>query len=208
MKNLRYTLLSDGSSDRALMAALDWLLRRHSRNAFAGQWADLRLLPQPPQGLERRVELCLELYPCDLLFVHRDAESASYEERVGEIRRKLTSIAMPLTVCVVPVRMQEAWFLFDETAIREAAGNPNGSVRLELPSARNVERIPKAKDILLELLRKASGLSGRRLKSFDARAHVHRLAQIIEDYSPLLDVPAFRSLDAELKKALVENGWE
>jgi hypothetical protein len=61
---------------------------------------------------------------------------------------------------------------------------------------------------LLELLKKASGLSGRRLKSFDARAHVHRLAQIIEDYSPLLDVPAFRSLDLDLKKVLVENGWE
>lgn len=208
MKSLRYTLLSDGSSDRALMAALDWLLRKHSRNAFVGQWADLRLLPQPPQGLERRVELCLELYPCELLFVHRDAESASYEERVGEIRRKLTSIAVPPTVCVVPVRMQEAWFLFDEAAIREAAGNPNGSVRLELPSLRKVERISKAKDVLLELLRKASGLSGRRLKSFDARAHIHRLAQIIEDYSPLLEVPAFRALDTELKKVLAGNSWE
>jgi hypothetical protein len=58
------------------------------------------------------------------------------------------------------------------------------------------------------LLRAASGLSGRRLKSFDARAHVHRLAQIVEDYSPLLRVPAFNALDAELKAVLVENGWE
>jgi hypothetical protein len=103
--------------------------------------------------------------------------------------------------------MQEAWFLFDEGAILEAVGNPNGALGAGLPSIRTVERIPDPKEILLGLLKKASGLSGRRLKSFDARAHVHRLAQIIEDYAPLLEVPAFRALDAELKTVLAENGW-
>jgi hypothetical protein len=104
--------------------------------------------------------------------------------------------------------MQEAWFLFDEAAIREAAGNPNGAQQLEMPSLQVIEKIPDPKEILLGLLKDASGLSGRRLKSFDARAHVHRLAQVIEDYSPLLLVPAFNALDAELKKILIANGWE
>ncbi|HLL03777.1 MAG TPA: hypothetical protein VK539_24550 [Myxococcaceae bacterium] len=208
MRHLRYSLLSDGSSDRALMAAIDWLLRKHSRNVFVGEWADLRRLPRPPRGLVERIEVCLELYPCDLLFVHRDAETADRIERVEEIRQALTSVPAPPTVCVVPVRMQEAWLLFNEAAIREAADNPNGTQRIEMPVLRAIEVMPDPKETLLGLLKKASGLSGRRLKSFDARAHVHRLAQIIEDFSPLLVVPAFSALDAEVKKILAENEWQ
>jgi hypothetical protein len=104
--------------------------------------------------------------------------------------------------------MQEAWFLFDKAAIREAADNPNGSPQIDLPPIRVVEDLPEPKMLLLELLSKASGLSGRRLKSFDARKHFHRLAQIIEDYSPLRMVPAFKALEVEIKNVLQENGWE
>jgi predicted ATPase len=64
------------------------------------------------------------------LFVHRDAERELLEKRVAEIHSVVSEAAqtklVPPVVCVIPVRMQEAWFLFDESALRRAAGNPNG----------------------------------------------------------------------------------
>ncbi len=127
MSELRYTLLSDGPSDRALLPLLSWLLRTHGvERALQAEWADLRRLPNPPTGLTDRIRRGLELYPCDLLFVHRDAERASHADRVGEIHGALRQVAaaqpIPPAVCVVPVRMQEAWLLFDEAALRTAAG--------------------------------------------------------------------------------------
>ncbi|MEH2437636.1 MAG: hypothetical protein V7K25_25980 [Nostoc sp.] len=42
MKELCYTLLSDGSSDKALMPILTWLLREHQVEcAIQSNWADL-----------------------------------------------------------------------------------------------------------------------------------------------------------------------
>ena len=129
MKELRYTLVSDGSSDRALLPILSWLLDAHGVHyPIQADWADLRRLPDPPKNLASRIEKSLELYPCDLLFVHRDAENCTLARRKAEISEILTamSLARPPAVCVVPVRMLEAWLLFDEAALRRASGNPNG----------------------------------------------------------------------------------
>ena len=50
MKELSYTLLSDGSSDKALMPILTWLLRGYLPNwAIQPEWADLSRLPKRPQ---------------------------------------------------------------------------------------------------------------------------------------------------------------
>ena len=75
MKELRYTLRSDGSSDRALIPILDWLLRKHLNNcAIQNQWADLRSIPRSKVNtLLEEIKLSVELYRCDLLFIHRDA---------------------------------------------------------------------------------------------------------------------------------------
>ena len=131
MDALRYTLLSDGSSDQALVPILTWLLRAQGVNgAIQPEWADLRRLRRPPDPLSERISRSLELYPCDVLFVHRDAEGVLPLPRTEEIHQALATVAqqiqVPPTVCVVPVRMQEAWLLFNEGAIRSAAGNPNG----------------------------------------------------------------------------------
>ena len=72
MRALVFTLLSEGSSDRTLIPILLWTLRQHSESVFQPQWADLRRLPNPPRSLEQRLQAALALYPCDLLFVHRD----------------------------------------------------------------------------------------------------------------------------------------
>src|SRR5262245_7815518 len=156
MKELRYTLLSDGSSDRALLPLLTWLLRqRLADHAIQAQWADLRRLPKPPRGLSERMQTSLDLYPCDLLFVHRDAEGESRETRVEEIHKACLESKIEQSVpvvLVVPVRMQEAWLLFDETAIRQASGNPNGKVHLRMPTIPKLESLPDPKQNLHELL--------------------------------------------------------
>lgn len=207
MKVFRYSFLSDGPSDRVLMPALQWLLERHSKNVFVGEWAELRNLPRPPRSLGERIRACLNLYPCELMFVHRDAESFTRADRVAEIEQALASVDAPPTICVVPVRMQEAWLLFDESAIREAADNPNGQEALELPALSSFEDILDPKEVLRNLLKTASGHSGRRLKKFDVRERTYRLAQVLTDYSPLLRVPAFKALDSEVRKTISQNGW-
>lgn len=139
MVEIRYTLLADGSSDRALLPILSWALHQQGMSLVVQPaWADLGRLRRRPRTLADRIIAAMQLYPCDLLFVHRDAEREAFEFRRSEIVRALDEIArqepIPLAaICVVPVRMQEAWLLFDEMAIRTAAGNPRGRQQLPLP---------------------------------------------------------------------------
>jgi hypothetical protein len=158
MNELCYTLLSDGSSDKALMAILTWLLRVNEVEcAIQSNWADLRRLPKPPKTLPLRIITSLDLYPCNLLFIHRDAEKEPRQKRVLEIEEALEivkqSIPVPPVVCVIPVRMQEAWLLFDEIALRNSAGNPRGHQQLQLPDITKVEQLADPKEILHNLLR-------------------------------------------------------
>jgi hypothetical protein len=81
------------------------------------------------------------------------------EEPVNAVRN--SGILTP-HIPVVSVRMHEAWLLFDEAAIRCAAGNPNGNIPITLPAARSLDRIQNPKELLFDLLRTASGLSARR----------------------------------------------
>ena len=213
MKELCYTLLSDGSSDKALMPILTWLLRTHQVEcAIQSTWADLRRLPKPPKTLLPRIISSLELYPCDLLFVHRDAEKEPREKRVVEIQEAVEkavkkSVAVPPAVCVIPVCMQEAWLLFDEAALRKAAGNPRGRQPLQLPDIAKLEQLPDPKKILHKLLCEASGLTGRRLKQFSVNERVHRVAELIDDFSPLTALPAFQALEAEIIQVIQVQGW-
>lgn len=208
MKRIRYTLLSDGSSDKMLMPALDWLLKLHCPNhAIEPQWADLNRVPQPPKKLLERIKLALELYECDLLFVHRDAEKLPAVSRRQEILRALAGLNTPPAVCVIPVRMQEAWFLFDEWAIRKAAGNPNGKQHIALPAVSTVESLPNPKETLFRLVREASELSGTRLKRLKPNRLAHNISQNIADFAPLRTVPAFECLEQELIKTIEPQGW-
>ena len=210
MKRLRYTLVADGPSDRSLIPILTWLLRKScGPRPIHGEFADLRRLPNPPRTLAERIDRGLELYPCDLLFVHRDAERANVEDRMAEIVRALRKTkAAPLPViCVIPVRMQEAWLLIDEAALRHAAGNPNGREPLNLPSVGTLEALPDPKDTLHDLLRRASGLRGRRLASFNERLSGHRVAEMIEDFRPLYRLTAFQRLTVEVGRTAKRQGW-
>lgn len=211
MTRLRYTLLSDGSSDRALLPLLTWLLQVSGvQRPVQPEWADLRRLLRPPQTLSARILTALELYPCDLLFVHRDAERQSPELRRAEIAHALQDVAIlgaqkPPAICVIPVRMQEAWLLFDETAIHKAAGNPNGRQSLTLPPIADVEALADPKALLYELIRKASELHGHRLQKLLIRPA--RVAEFMVDFSPLRAVDAFQRLEADIRQTVQYYGW-
>ncbi len=205
MPSLRFTLVADGASDRTLLPVLVWLLRQHyGRVPLHPQLADLRRLHNPPRTLSDRITMSIDLYPCELLFVHRDAERSPIEHRAQEIREALDQCqrGVPVAICVIPVRMQEAWLLFDETALRRGAGNPQGRQPLDIPDLHRVEGVPDPKQILHSLLGQASGLSGRRLKRFrrDTGLCVHRVAQEIGDFSPLRRLEAFRYLEQQVRE--------
>jgi hypothetical protein len=211
MKELRYTLLSDGSSDKALIPILTGLLREHHVEcAIQAVWADLRRLPKPPKTLSSRIISSLDLYPCDLLFIHRDAEKQPRSFRVAEIQEAMEkageSLFVPI-VCVVPVRMQEAWLLFDEAALRRASGNPRGRQPLQLPDLARVEQMPDPKNELYSLLQTASGLTGRRLKDFPVRERAQRVAELLDDFTSLRVLSAFSELEAELEQVIQMQGW-
>lgn len=207
---LRFTLVSDGSSDRALLPIVRWLLVERFRlpHPIEVQWADLRRLPKPPHRLDERLVRSLEIYPCDVLLVHRDSETESIEKRRNEIAQALrrARIGDP-AVAVVPVRMLEAWLLFDESALRRAAGNPNGRIRLDLPALDRIEALPDAKSILRKALQDASGLRGRRRRRLELSQRSYRISQLIDDFSPLFSLPAFATFSEDLRRTLIQRQW-
>jgi hypothetical protein len=215
MNNLRYTLLSDGSSDRALMPHITWLFRQHliERDVDA-VWADPSVFPMGTKGLSLRIKAAIHTYPCDVLCVHRDAERDAHQFRVDEIKRATEKLGQAMAVphvCVIPVRMTEAWLLFSEKAIRVAAGNPNGKVGLILPQARKIEAIPQPKSKLFELLRIASQKSGHRLDGFQDEQCRSDLVGFLHDakvdFAPLRALPAFQALEEEIKHVIQANNW-
>lgn len=195
MRGVRYTLLTDGSSDRVLHEVIDWALHRHGVRVEQRSWADFGRLRTPPKDLRTSVRAAVELYPCDVLFVHRDAEVAPHETRLSEVDAACDGIGVAW-VPVIPVRMTEGWLLHDEDAIRHAAGNPNGQMHLPLVPVSRLEAAPDPKKLLFDSLEQASGKAGRRLqqlrRSGDRGRMRRRVAELIETFEPLLAVPAFR----------------
>jgi hypothetical protein len=212
-KIIRYTLLTDGSSDAALLPILTWLLEYHLLDyAIRPTWSELRELRKPPTELVDKIKWSLDLYPCEILFIHRDAENQSHSLRIAEIRKALEEpeakgYTVP-AVCVVPIRMQEAWLLIDEQAVREAANNPNGRGKLEMPRISQLENLAAPKEELYSLLRTASGLPPQRLKNFSVAERARQVAEFIDDFSPLYQLSAFQALDAELQHFIEKQGWK
>jgi hypothetical protein len=190
---LSYALLADGTSDRALLPIIRWSLRQIWKK---GTFAPPIFEPRQHVSIEDKIQEILEQYRPHLVFVHRDAENQPYETRIEEIPRR------ERTVPVIPVRMTEAWLLIDESALRRAAGDPNGHQPLEMPPVSQLERLRDPKSTLYDLLRVASGKKGRQLRKFKAPEAVHRLAELISDYSALRRLPAYKCFSDRLEEAL------
>jgi hypothetical protein len=209
MKVFRHTLVSDGPTDANLIPIINWTLKNAAGVPLSeGMRAEFWRLPKQPETLAERLLKAVELFPCEVLFVHRDAEGEPRAFRCDEIRSAFDEVGVAQPVlCVVPVRMLEAWLCFNEGAIRRAAGNPNGTAPLILPNLRRIESCPDPKAQLREALLAASELSGRRRKKFDTAAAFWQIVNSIEDFSPLRQLHAFQSFEQSVRR-LKENGWK
>lgn len=194
---MRYTLIADGSSDAVLLPILTWCLRRHGITPIEAQEVDLSRLPRR-STIGERIASIIDLYPCDVLFVHRDAEGQSPQSRRVEIAAALdgTKIAH---IPVVPVRMTEAWLLIDESAIRFAAGNPNGTAKLNLPDSKKLEDLPDPKKVLHDAIVAASELNARRRSSLPVHKRVRRVSNYSSDFSKLEALAAFQRLQKDIE---------
>ena len=211
MKHIHHTLVSDGTSDANLIPIIDWTLKQVAGDALPqGVRAEFWRFPRKPERLPEKIIQAIEHYPCDVLFVHRDAEKQTPQGRVQEIQDAFATaeqcgVRVP-AVAVVPVRMLEAWLCFDEAAIRKAAGNPNGKQRLGLPDGKHVEARPDPKSDLKKALLAASELRGRRLKKFNTTTAFWRIVDYIEDFSPLRKLPAYMKFEAAVER-MKNSGW-
>ena len=196
---LTYTLLTDGSSDRVLIPIINWALDQIDGVRYNSQYADVSL--KPSVGLFRRAEAAIKVYECDILFVHRDAESLAMARRIQEIQNQLVELDKPY-IPIVPIRMTEAWLLVDEQAIRAAANNPNGKTKLRLPGVNKLEKLLKPKDVLFEKLKLASELSSGRLRKFRPETCRHRVAELISDFSQLRNLSAFVQFENSLAESI------
>lgn len=211
MSEIRFTLLGDGPSDVCLLRPLQWLIRQHVSDHMVVQsdWADLNSFRDKPRGLAQRIQTAMEFFPCDLLFVHRDAEREPAERRYAEIEEAIRSLkaAPHAWIGVVPIRMTEAWLLIDEQAIRTAADNPRGTEDLPLPRIGSLEDVPDPKSLLYDCLRKATEFSGRRLHKFRVQHAARRVVEYIDDFSPCRRITAFTRLEADIQSVLSQHGW-
>jgi hypothetical protein len=197
-------LLAEGSSDRALLPILSWLLAQIPNTDMRVEWVDATMFPAQTSTLAQKITAARLISPCDLLFVHRDSDAQPTDWRYAEIQKAIGSNLVH--VAVVPVRTTEAWLMFDAPMIRAAAGRPSGKEDLALPSLGKAELEARPKERLHEALRKANGSVGRKAARFHAPTAIHRLANLIEDWSPLRQLAAFQRLETDLRDALKRLG--
>ena len=188
-RQITYTVVADGGTDRLLVPIIDWTIHR----------LDPEVDILEPE-FEKRTGSVGEYFHCYtsttmLVFAHRDAEGSSIDHRLREFEN------VPGVVPVVPVRMSEAWLLIDGDAIARAA---DSRATVEVPKLTKLEQIPDPKTLLGKLLDEAAGSpTGRRGKKFIASLTERRvnLASLIEDYSPLESLEAFRRFQSSLADA-------
>ena len=189
-RQLTFSVVADGGTDRVLVPIIEWAIHR----------LDPQVEILEP-GFSKRhcgVKDFLKDYRSDavMVFVHRDAERLSLDERMREFEPQVRSDVVP----VVPVRMSEAWIPFDGTAIARAAGSSGREV--SVPDISDLETIADSKELLDRLLLTAAGSpSGRRCRNF-RRSIIKRrvsVASYTSDYGPLQALPAFRHFQKHLE---------
>jgi len=205
MKRVTATLLTDGSSDRLLVPLIELLFSQHTDLMYQVNCADG--LPPVASGLRARMNAALALFPCDILFVHRDAERESPSVRQREIEAGWPdSPQNSVLICVIPVRMTEAWLIANERPIRSAVGNPNGVEPLGLPAPKDIEALPDPKELLFSALKTASGRNASRKKRLNPHAYRHRVSELTVDLAPLRQLASFRHLEAQVQQHCLALG--
>lgn len=215
MKELRSTLLAEGTNDEALTYHLTWLLTRNFDQKINFMDIEIQktafVAPQELEGIPRRdlvqrMQTAIENHPCHILFVHRDADTTDAEPRHQEIETAAKKIRLgyPFVIAVVPIQAVEAWLLFNDEAIFQAVGK-TPQPHFSLPPLRNIEQHHDPKALFHQTLRAAFGGAGRRSAAF--RPYQSRYYTAIASaiagskaaFEPLLDprnnVSAFQKLN-------------
>ena len=209
MNDFKFTLIADGRTDDALIPILKWLLRNLGINAPEPQLPILGNLRNPPKNLQDKIAIALDLFPCNILFIHRDAEADEnpIEPRTKEIRKaeKLVQKSLPPIVCVIPLKMIESWLLFHEDAKRKVLGNPNGRKHINFKKISEIEKITDHKARLEKMLSDASFPSRRGKRVTSPPNYCVRIAEEIDDFEPLRNLSAFQKLEKELKNTLIKH---
>ena len=188
-RQLAYAVVADGGTDRLLVPIIQWAVHRLDPG--------VDILQHEFRKRKGSVTDFLAAYRTGamLIFVHRDSESLTLDERLKEFHTLDRQDIVP----VVPVRMSESWLLFDGAAIAKAASAPSAPV--PVPGIAQIESILDPRRRLDQLRLQAAGApSGRRLRTFQ-RSIVNRrvsVAEFIADYSPLENVSAFRRFQEAL----------
>ena len=188
-RQLTYAIVADGTTDRLLVPIIQWAIHQID--------PEVEILEPEFRRRSGSVEDFLRTYDSSamLIFVHRDAENLTLQERM----REFDPVVRQNVVAVVPVRMSESWILFNSSAIARAAGSP--SAQIPVPKLAAIEGIADPKQRLEQLLFDAAGSpSGRRGKKFKRSIAAHRVnvASFISDYSPLEGLDAFRQFQQSL----------
>ena len=191
------------------MPVIQWLLDSLLPGvSIEGFSANQEELPSA-RDLAGRIVTAVKLRPCEILFVHRDADTAGRDSRIREIERAVLAARsrqatlVPI-VPVIPARMIETWLLTDGDAIRRTAGNPNGPMPT-LPRLRDLERLANPKDRLNSLMLTATGLRPQRQRRFDV--NIVAVAEETMSFAPLRQLPAFRAFEADVRQTIADRRW-
>lgn len=208
-KRLDFTLVCDGSFDRVLIPIINWVIREQGYDGpINSQWADTGIFLTNSHRLVDRIRATITYFPAQVYIIHRDAEREALASREKEIQRAWQdSGAAALYRPLIPIRMTEAWLLFNESAIRDAAGNPHGTSHLQIPRIKQHETLSDPKQVLYNALVSASGLAGARRKKFRPHKAAGHITTLIDDYSELRRLSAFSAFESQIQTLLVEGGW-
>jgi len=192
---LRVLLVCEGSSDTGLVAHIQQLL------IMGGVSDPMTESHIHGRYLSQRIRSGLELTgDCDILLVHRDADSQLDTGSAGPGKRlqEIESAVVESGYCgpwvgVIPIHAMESWLLANPSAIGAVVGNPEFVERLDLPPPSRIESISDPKEVLQATLETASGQSGRRLRRIrrDFPHHRQILLENLPVGGPLQFVPSW-----------------
>lgn len=204
---LRFLLVCEGSSDTGLLHHIQRLLVSFGYDDPQGNawYYGNPLAERIRQGVKVSGD-------CDLILIHRDADSdedtqsAGPNKRIEEIEEAVlgSGYAGPWAP-VVPVLMTETWLLVDGSAIRQVAGRPSGSLILGLPSLSQVENQSDPKGCLERALLAAGEPSGKRNRAKFIRDIPRMRRSLLEKLpvgGPLEQVPSWLLFRENLSLAL------
>jgi len=205
---LKFTLIGDGTSDKVLINIIKWLLDDlYPTIPIRIEFADFGKFKNPPSKAIPNDQFAAaeKFYPFDFLIYHRDAEIIDLKVidfRKKEVLSNLPEEKRKKVICIVPIKMMETWLLINQEAIKKASGNRNFKEIMNLPTINKLESFNNPKEELHNLLKKYSGLTGRRLSKFNVHLAVHFVAEYIEDFSILRNLKAFQIFESDLKQTV------